>query len=212
MYNNHIKILKSEVYMRVITGTAKGRRLFCPDGDDIRPTSDRIKESIFNILAEYLHDCNFLDLFCGVGSIGIEAVSRGANSCVFVDNSEVALKYVLKNVNHTNISEKCTTLKNDVSSAISYLSRNNSKFDIIFLDPPYKYNLNEKFTENNKKNSYSDILINKTLISIFSSEILKDDGIVIVEHSAKINIQPGEKFSILRHKNYGKITSVTFLH
>ena len=120
--------------MRVIAGSARGRRLIAPDGVNIRPTSDRMKEDLFNILAAHISGARFLDIFCGSGAIGIEALSRGAQSAVFVDVNSTLL---MKNLTLTGFTEKATVLKNDYTSAIRELNEKHQEFDIIFMDPPY---------------------------------------------------------------------------
>ena len=120
--------------MRVIAGIAKGHNLLSPRGMDVRPTLDRVKESLFSILYPYLKDASVLDLFSGTGALGIEALSRGASACVFVDSSGESLSCTRDNLVKTKLEdmavlEKCTF--------VVFLKKNTKKFDIIFLDPPY---------------------------------------------------------------------------
>ena len=122
--------------MRVITGTARGRKLLTPAGTDIvRPTSEKVKEAIFSAIQFDIEGRRVLDLFAGSGQLGIEALSRGAASAVFVDSSNTSLGVVKKNLVSTGLSEYATVISGDYSS---YLLWCNDKFDIAFLDPPYK--------------------------------------------------------------------------
>jgi len=123
--------------MRVIAGVAKGRKLVAPIGDHIRPTKDRVKEAIFNSLHSYglVKDKSFLDLFSGTGSLGIEALSRGANSVVFIDNHEEAIDCITVNVEKLNYGSASKILKTD---ALNFLKKK-EYFDVALIDPPYKY-------------------------------------------------------------------------
>ena len=123
--------------MRVIAGTARRLLLKTPEGLDTRPTTDRIKETLFNILQPDLPGCQFLDLFAGSGGIGIEALSRGAARAVFVDNGREAIRCIRENLLHTKLENRSLVIPGDVSSALSDLSRRGEAFDIVFLDPPY---------------------------------------------------------------------------
>ena len=120
--------------MRVITGQARGRKLISPEGYDVRPTTDKVKESIFNIIQFQLADAVVLDLFAGSGQLGIEALSRGAAKAVFVDSSRKSLEVVKKNIEMCRFQPAAQTVLCDASA---YLRMTNEKFDIVFLDPPY---------------------------------------------------------------------------
>ena len=123
--------------MRVISGSAKGRKLVVPSGDHVRPTKDRVKEAIFNSLHSYglVENRSFLDLFSGTGSLGIEALSRGAKSVVFVDHHTEAIDCIILNVEKLNYGSTSKILKTD---ALSFLERDDY-FDVALLDPPYEY-------------------------------------------------------------------------
>ena len=127
--------------MRVIAGEFRGMKLFVPKGDDIRPTTDRAREDIFNILSPYIAGCTFLDLFAGTGAAGIEAVSRGAAKSVFVDNSQKSIELIRQNIQKTKRSENFEFFKSD---ALKYLHETIHSYDIIFLDPPYNFRDCEK--------------------------------------------------------------------
>lgn len=124
--------------MRVISGSARGCSLFAPKGVETRPTADSVKESLFNIIAADVVDSRFLDLFAGSGAIGIEALSRGAAACCFVENSREACNLIRKNLDKTRLTSQSRLIAADFITAIDKLRRENEYFDIIFLDPPYK--------------------------------------------------------------------------
>ena len=144
--------------MRVITGTARGRKLKTPENYDIRPTTDNVKESVFNIIQFDIEGRRVLDLFAGTGQLGIECLSRGAESCVFVDRDKEAIRIVKDNLKACGM--KATVVQED---AVAFL-KHCGKFDIIFIDPPYD----------------SD-LYNFVLEIINSVDILSESGIIIVE-------------------------------
>lgn len=121
--------------MRVIAGTARSLRLKTPDGTDTRPTTDRIKETLFNMLQPYLSGALFVDLFSGSGGIGIEALSRGARHAYFVENEKRALTCIQENLQFTHLANQATVLKTDVLSAIYGIHEKEA--DLVFMDPPY---------------------------------------------------------------------------
>lgn len=121
--------------MRVIAGSCRSLPLVSPEGEDTRPTTDRIKETLFNMIQSDIPDCVFYDFFSGSGGIGIEALSRGAKHAYFVENNKQALDCIKKNLNFTKLSDKSTIISRDVLSAIPFLAE---KADIIFMDPPYR--------------------------------------------------------------------------
>lgn len=154
--------------MRVISGSFKGRRLTAPNGLTIRPTPDKVKGAIFNILGDRIIESSFLDLFAGTGAIGIEALSRGAKEVVFVDNNTKAINTIKKNLNNCQssiVNRQLSIIKGD---AVEFIKKTDNQFDFIFIDPPYKTDLGEK-----------------ALIEISSFNILKEDGELIWEHYYK---------------------------
>lgn len=177
--------------MRVITGSAKGRRLITLDGDDVRPTTDKVKEGIFSTLHFYLEGRQFLDLFAGSGQMGIEAISRGAKSATFVDASRKSIKVITENVRNVGFSENAKILNMD---AKSFLSLKGSNFDIAFLDPPYRCGLVEECLEPLEK------IMNKTGIIVCETPVEE----VLPE---KIN-----EFVVNREYKYGKIKVTTYCH
>ncbi len=130
--------------MRVIAGIARRRNLVCPSGDGTRPTTDRIKETLFNILQSDLYDIRFLDLFSGSGGIGIEALSRGAKEAVFVENGKEAVSCIKQNLKATGFLDQSQVMAMDVMQALRRLETLKRPFDIIFMDPPYRKGFEEK--------------------------------------------------------------------
>lgn len=179
--------------MRVIAGIAKGHKLQAPEGIDIRPTTDRIKETLFNILSPDLMDCRFLDLFSGTGSIGIEALSRGAKTTVFVDQSMDSKKIIDYNLLHTKLYEKAKIYTENVLCAVKRLGEIKEKFDIIFMDPPY-----------NKDYVY------ETLTTINTSNIIDSKGYIVIEHETNEQWKIPKEFNIFKEKVYKK-TTMTFI-
>ena len=129
--------------MRVISGSARGRKLKAPVGSDIRPTSDMVKESVFNIIQFDIEGRHVLDLFAGTGQLGIEALSRGAKGVVFVDSSPDAVKLIRENIEHCGFSGIWSVFRQDALDFLEYCE----KFDLILIDPPYDSSLAESAIE-----------------------------------------------------------------
>lgn len=127
--------------MRVITGTAKGRKLLSPEGLETRPTSEMVKEAVFSIIQFELEGANVLDLFAGSGQMGIEALSRGAKYCVFVDNAKASQAAIRDNLAHAGLAGNARLVGTD---AVSFLQGGSGSFHIAFLDPPYRKGLMER--------------------------------------------------------------------
>jgi len=164
--------------MRVISGKYKGKNLQGFDIDGTRPTMDRVKESLFGIIQNYLKDSICLDLFAGSGSLGIEALSNGARKCYFADYNKEVIKILENNLKEIDNS---FILNNSYEEALEKLK--NEKFDIIFLDPPYKYNL-----------------ITKAVNIILKNDMLNKNGIIVCEYEKEnINID----LKIKKEKKYG---------
>lgn len=170
--------------MRVISGSARGLKLLSPEGLDTRPTTDRVKESLFNILQPYIPCDAVLDLFSGSGALGIEALSRGCEKAVFVESSVNALAVTEKNIEKARFLSRAKIIK---SEALAFLSECHERFDIIFLDPPYDKGLLEPVFE-----------------KIFTGKLLSPDGIIAVEtkHDGE-KIENGN-FEIIKYAKYGK--------
>lgn len=133
--------------MRVIAGSARRIQLVTPKGLNTRPTTDRIKETLFNMLQRDLADARFLDLFSGSGGIGIEAVSRGAKEAVLVENEKNALEAIGENIRRTHLDEACKVMAMDYLGALKVLAARGEPFDLIFMDPPYDLGLEKKALE-----------------------------------------------------------------
>ena len=151
--------------MRIISGLYKGRRLKTPAGQKVRPTSDRLRETLFNVLAPRIAGASFLDLCAGSGAVGIEALSRGASRVVFVESSRRAASLIDDNLDHCGIDDDVEVIDRDVLSALKVLATREDRFDIIFLDPPY------------------EAAVHGSALRLISERgILAEDGVVIVEH------------------------------
>ena len=133
--------------MRVIAGKARRLRLATLDGPDVRPTTDKIKETLFNMLNLYVPGARFLDIFAGSGGIGIEALSRGAKECVFIERDRRCQNIILGNLQHCHLEEDAELLKTDFMAGLRELDRRGEPFDIIFMDPPYMHDLEQKALE-----------------------------------------------------------------
>lgn len=123
--------------MRIIAGKYKGQQIYSAKDQSIRPTTDRIKEYIFDILGDFVIDAVVLDLFCGSGNLGLEALSRGARNVTFVDKSQNSLRVLRRNIHKLQVTEPYTVVKKDV---LAFLRQNRQPFDLIFADPPFKWN------------------------------------------------------------------------
>ena len=165
--------------MRVISGKYRGKYLDGFDIDGTRPTMDRVKESMFASIQNYIKDSTVLDLFAGSGSLGIEALSMGAKECTFVDHNKIIYDILSKN---TKGVENCKLLKDDYSNALLKF-RNNKKFDIIILDPPYALNL-----------------INDCINKIYEYDLLNDGGIIVCEYETE-NVNT-DLFELIKEKKY----------
>lgn len=166
--------------MRIISGQFKGKKLQMPKTESIRPTADMVKEAMFTKLYDKVLDACFLDLFAGSGSVGIEAMSRGANQVVFVDKDFYAVNLIKENLQ--NLNDNYKICKSDFKN---FLSKEKQKFDLIFIDPPYK----------------SEFYI-PALKLIFENDLLSKDGIIICEHNKDSSINQNY-FELFDVKNYG---------
>lgn len=177
--------------MRVITGSARGRRLETLEGEDVRPTSDRVKEAVFSIIQFETEGRVFLDLFAGSGQMGIEALSRGAEAAYFVDNSKKSLDTVRRNLKTVKLEDRAKVFQMDFRS---FLAANSKSFDIVFLDPPYKTGALQESLE-------------------LVPDAVKDTGVIIAENplDEEVFSQYGD-FVLDRQYRYGKIKISTFRH
>lgn len=157
--------------MRVIAGTARRLNLVTPSGKHTRPTSDKIKETLYNIIQTEIPDCRFLDLFSGSGGIAIEALSRGAQEAVLVDNDREAIRCIKENLRHTHFEDVSKVMAMDVLQAIRRLEQLNQPFDVIFMDPPYKMDIEQRI-----------------LPYLLGSSLVQEGTLVIVETSMETDI------------------------
>lgn len=176
--------------MRIISGISRGTKLYTLDGENTRPTLDRVKEPLFSIIQNYIRGSNVLDLFAGSGALGLEALSRGAKKAVLCDKSYEAVNIIKKNIEKTHLEEKAEVLCMDYKKCISTI---NDKFDIIFIDPPYKL----------------DIAI-KSVEMILERDLLSEDGLLIIETDDEIReLQEIKKLNyninIIDQRTYGRV-------
>ena len=172
--------------MRVITGKARGVQLKTPDGMQTRPTADRVKEALFSIINFDIPGADVLDLFGGTGQLGIEALSRGAKSAVFVDQSEQACRLIRENLKRTKLEQDAKVIRGDY---MDYLSRCREKYDIILLDPPY-----------------AEVFLENALKCITEIDILRSGGIIVAERPLEKDLPyEFEGYSRSKDYKYGKI-------
>ncbi len=171
--------------MRVIAGTCRGMKLKTPEGLDTRPTQDRIKETLFNMIQPYLADCVFVDMFSGSGGIGIEALSRGARKAYFIEHAREALDCIEENLTFTKLKGSAVVLKTDAVNALHHIFEKEA--DIIFMDPPYNMG-HEK----------------QVLTYLKDMKFVTDDTMIIVEASLDTDFAYLEKlgFEIYKEKRY----------
>lgn len=170
--------------MRVITGLARGRRLETLPGEATRPTSEKVKESLFSAIQFDIEGRRVLDLFAGSGQLGIEALSRGASGCVFVDKNTEAVKIIRQNLQHTGLAASAQVLGTD---ALSYLTRPGDRFDLVFLDPPYA----------------AELLL-PALLKV--APLVNDGGIIICETEDGMELpQRVDRFAVDRTYRFGRI-------
>lgn len=173
--------------MRVVAGKARSLQLMTVPGMDVRPTTDRIKETLFNMLANEVPGSKFLDLFAGSGGIGIEALSRGAEHAVFVDKNRTAVQCIRKNLEHVKMSTDAMVLQMDAVSAIAQLEQRKESFDVIFMDPPYDCQLEKE-----------------VLLRLADSPLVSEDTLIIVEASLATEFEYLEEsgFRVRKDKLY----------
>lgn len=178
--------------MRIISGTARGTKLYSLEGMNTRPTLDRVKESLFNMINFKLQDAYVLDLFAGSGAIGLEALSRGASKVFFCDKSREAINIINKNIEKTRFQEKSVVLNEDFLKVLEKAKREEIKFDLIFLDPPYETDY-----------------IKKSIEIILKNELLKENGLLIAETDEEKRIieelKDFENINVEDIRKYGRV-------
>lgn len=179
--------------MRVISGIAGGRQLKTLKSEKTRPTTDRVKEAVFNILGDKTAGCTFLDLYAGTGNIGIEALSRGACKAFFVEKKREACRVIRENLKQTGFLSQSTVWQQDVFKAMVQLSSTQMKFDLIYIDPPYH-----------------QMVAPSVLTMISACSLITVAGLVIIESSSRLpfpeNVAP---FGLVKRNVYGD-TLITF--
>lgn len=181
--------------MRVIAGSARSIKLQTIEGIDTRPTTDRTKETLFNVIGSNLYGITFLDLFSGSGAIGIEALSRGAKKTYFVEENKKAVECIKKNLCHTKLEENAVILQQDVLVTLDSLLRNPAEFDIIFMDPPYGKELEKE-----------------VLLKLNETKELDEDIMIVVESDLQTDFSYLEQtiFEVYKEKRY-KTNKHTFI-
>ena len=176
--------------MRIIAGTARGRKIEAPEGKNTRPTLDRVRENLFNILQMNIRGSRVLDLFAGSGALSIEALSRGAESATLVDSDRNANRIQKKNLETLGFSGQAEVMLRDWKQAAAQLTAEGRRYDLVFLDPPYRMT---------------------DLHDVFEAleGLVADDGLVILEHEAKAAVTPGEAFEETDRRQWG-YCGVTF--
>lgn len=181
--------------LRIIAGELKGKKLKSIRGKFIRPTADRIREAIFNILSNSIAEALVLDLFAGTGALGIEALSRGAARALFVDNQKASLSVLKQNVLSCGLAEKAAIINWNIRQNLNCIKSIGQKFDLIFLDPPY-----------------NEDLITPSLVNLEQSDALKHNALIVVEHSVFESLPTDLcSFQLSDQRKYGK-TLVSFLN
>lgn len=179
--------------MRVISGKCRGTNLISAEGMNTRPTIGRIKETLFNIIALDIPQCMFLDLFSGSGAIGIESLSRGANSAVFVEKDKKALACIAQNLEKTRLKDQAVIYDCDVATALDKLKNNQQKFDIIFMDPPYAMANIENILE-----------------KVVDNDLIDENGYIILERSTNTIVSLPYNLVLWKEKTY-TTTTLSFL-
>ena len=172
--------------IRIIGGQAKGRKLYGPSGHTFRPTTGIVKEFIFSYLQFIIKDAVVLDLFAGSGSLGIEALSRGASRVNFIDKSQYSINIIKKNLKLCNFSQKGFIIRGNVFTQLSKLDKKGNNFDIIFADPPFKHNLREKIVD------YID-----------TYKLLNDNGLLMLKHKKGDIDKSNHSIKMIKQKNFG---------
>lgn len=186
-------MLQGGKILRVISGKCRGTHLICPEGMSTRPTTDRIKETIFNMIAFDIPGCRFLDLFSGSGAMAIESLSRGAERAVLVERDAKAIQCIGQNLEKTRLKDSATLYTCDVEAALMQLKNKGEIFDIIFMDPPYAI-------EN------TEILLNK----ISDYDLIGDNGYIILERSTNSLVKLPQNLVLWKEKVY-RTTTLSFI-
>ena len=181
---------KGGIRVSIIAGKARGRKLIPPATMETRPTLDRVKESMFSMIQNYIPDAVVVDVFAGTGSLGLEAASRGAKEVYLVDRSKDAFSLLKQNIENLKFEDTCYALNKDSYEALRYLSDRNKLFDVIFVDPPYCREM-----------------IPEAIKIIYDKKILSKDGIIVTKIDSIEEIYKGyEEISLIKSRKYGNTT------
>ncbi len=182
--------------MRVIAGSAKKRRLKSPGKLPVRPTSDRVKEALFNIIGNLVPGSEFADLFAGTGGVGLEALSRGARRAVFVESNPQVARILKENITLTGLWEGSEIIRRDVVTAVEFMQRRGDKFDIIFADPPYRQGL-----------------AGLTLNTLCKYPVLCQGGVLVIEIGAgEAAPEKAGSYYMVRREKYGDTALLFYKH
>ncbi len=187
--------------MRIIGGKFKNRHLFSPKGS-LRPTSENVREALFNICQHQIEEAYFLDLFAGSGSIGIEALSRGALFVTFIEKNRSTFSTLKKNLNHFQLLTQSSALHGNVLSLIPMLAKRKEQFDLIYLDPPYA----------NQENLFSQSYLIETLKMIDKSFLLKEEGTLFVEEMNLPLALSLKRLQLVKKRAFGKTILFQYQH
>jgi len=179
--------------MRIISGTARGRSLTAPAGMNTRPTQDYVRESLFNIIRWDVQEARVLDLFAGTGALSLEAISRGASEAVLIDMDRAACDAIKKNMESTRLGQCCRLIARDYRQAMDQLAREGQKFDVVFIDPPYKM-------ENT----------GEMCAALYDKGLLQKPFLILVEHRRGMAPLLDERFEAFDLRKYGD-TEITFV-
>ena len=172
--------------MKVISGFLKGRNINGFNIEGTRPTQDRVKESLMGSIQMYIKDAVVLDLFAGSGQLGIETISNGAKLCYFIDNNQEVIKVLRDNIKTLNISEYSKIILSDWKKMLNEFGSNNQKFDLIFVDPPYDYDVYEKVIK-----------------KVNELDLLNENGLLILEYANNKFLDEYDKLISIKEKKYG---------
>ena len=172
--------------MRVISGSLKGRKIEGYDIVGTRPTMDRVKESVFASIQDYIPDSVVLDLFAGSGNLGIEAISNGCRKCFFVDNNSKCIQVIKGNLKKFGVLENSTVIESDYKKALDKFKDKGQVFDVIFVDPPYK-----------------DTILLEILEYVRDNNLLSSNGIIVLEYNIDILNEEIEGYNLIKKKKYG---------
>ena len=179
--------------MRIISGTARGRTIVAPAGDRTRPTQDKVRESLFNIIRWDVMEARVLDLFAGTGALSLETLSRGAQSAVLVDTDRAACEAIKKNIAACRMEDKARLIVRDYRQAMDQLAREGEVFDVVFLDPPYRM-------ENT----------GEMCAALYDKGLLAKAFLLVVEHKRGLAPLVDERFEAFDQRDYGD-TQITFI-